>query len=201
MNTILLALVLAPLQTPGVAPSAEEAKPIQAGTQVPNVTVNTVTNKPVKLREAVAKKPAVVIFYRGGWCPFCNVHLAKLKDIEGDLDKLGYQILAISPDKPSELAKSVEKNKLSYQLLSDSSAEAMKGFGVAWQMPTELVQTYKKNYKLDVEERMGATHHILPVPSVFVVGKDQKVKFVYANADYRVRLEPAKVLEAAKAAK
>lgn len=182
-----------------VAPTAEEAKPIQAGARVPDVKVTNLDGKTVSLRAEVAKKPTILVFYRGGWCPFCNIHLGKLQTITADLDKLGYQILAISPNQPSELKKTVEKNKLSYQLMSDSSTAAMQGFGVAWKMPDDLVQMYKDNYKLDVETYDGTPAHVLPIPSVFVLSKKGVVKYVYSNADYKVRLEPDKVLEVAKA--
>ena len=201
MAPLLAVLALSPVPfAPQVADSAELAKPIGVGAKVPDVRLRTVDGKVFMLRREVAKTPAVVIFYRGGWCPFCNMHLGKLQTIQADLKKSGYQILAISPDRPEELAKTKQKNSLSYQLLSDSTAVAMRGFGVAWRAPEDMVRTYREKYQVDLEAYAdGQKHHVLPVPSVFLINRKGEIRFAYSNPDYRVRLDPQKVLEVAKA--
>ena len=156
--------------------------------------------KDVALASVLGGKPTVLIFYRGGWCPYCNRHLADLMKVEKDLVAKGYQLIGISPDTAEELNKSMEKEKLAYKLYSDSSADAMKKFGIAFKVEDELVAKYKNDYKIDLEKASGQTHHILPVPSVFVVDPSGKIIYAYSNPDYRVRLKGEEVLEAVESA-
>jgi len=179
-----------------VANSAAEAVPIKVGDRVPNAPLGNQVGKSVQLRSVLRSKPTVIIFYRGAWCPFCNAHLSDLATIEGDLRKRGYQIIAISPDIPSELAKMAEKDHLTYKMFSDSTAEAMKKFGVAFRVEDATYTKYRDSYHIDLERSSGQTHHILPVPSVFIIDKSGKVIYVHSNPDYKVRLKGSEILSA-----
>jgi peroxiredoxin len=175
---------------------AEDAKPIHTGARAPDAPLRGLDDKAVSLKSILKKKPTVLIFYRGGWCPFCSAHLLSLSRIQGDVLKRGYQIIAISPESPAEMRKTRETNKVNYTLLSDSSATAMKRYGVAYRLDDE---TYKKyvSYGVDLEKSSGgATHHILPVPSLFIVNQAGKVTFAHSNPDYKVRLTSAEILRA-----
>jgi len=182
-----------------VASSAETTKPLKAGVKAPNPTFLNLEGKKADLMKVAGDKPTVLVFYRGGWCPYCNLHLSELGKIENDLINMGYQMVAISPDTPAELNKSVEKNSLKYKLISDSSADAAKQFGIAFKVEEALVTKYKNDYKIDLEAASGQKHHILPVPSVFILKKGMIV-YSYSNPDYRVRLKADDVLAAAKEA-
>ena len=179
-----------------VANSAAEAVPIKVGERVPNATLGNQTGKTVQLRSVLRGKPTVIIFYRGGWCPFCNAHLSELATMEGDIRKRGYQIIAISPDIAAEIAKMAEKDHLTYKMFSDSSAEAMKKFGVAFRVDDATYTKYRDSYHIDLERSSGQPHHILPVPSVFIVDKSGKIIFAHSNPDYKVRLKGSEILSA-----
>jgi len=181
-----------------VANSAAEAKPLQVGARVPDASIRGLDGKVVRLRSVLRGKPTVLIFYRGGWCPFCNAHLSDLAKIEPEIQNRGYQIIAVSPDVPAELAKMVDKDHLTYRLFSDSTAEAMKKFGVAFRVDDATFSKYRDSYHIDLEKWSGETHHILPVPSVFIVDRAGKLVFVHSNPDYKVRLKGEDVLEAIK---
>ena len=182
-----------------VPASAKNISPLLIGASVPEVTLRTADGEAFELSAAVSRKPAVLIFYRGGWCPYCNLHLGQLQEAEDDLVKLGYQILAVSPDRPARLAESVEKGNLTYTLLSDSAMDAAKAFGIAFRVADITVEKYK-GYGIDLEDASGQEHHLLPVPAVFIVGTDGRIKFVYANPDYKTRLAPDVLLQAAESA-
>lgn len=208
MNTELFTVTLAVLclATPvvgraqhGAPTSAQDIKPLLIGASVPDVTLQTPDGKAFNLKAAAAKKPTVLIFYRGGWCPYCNTYLGQLQAAEADLLNLGYQILAISPDRPPKLGESVEKGKLTYTLLSDSSMTAAQAFGIAFRVDDATLEKYK-GYNIDLEAASGEKHHLLPVPAVFIVGTDGVISFAYVNPDYKVRLESAKIIEAARGA-
>jgi len=182
-----------------VATSAEDIHPLSIGATVPALTLQAADGSAFDMNTVIAKRPTVVIFYRGGWCPYCNLHLGQLQTIEPELLKLGYRILAISPDRPEKLGGSEQTHKLTYTLLSDHTMSAARAFGVAFRVEDGTLETYK-GYGIDLEAESGENHHLLPVPSVFIVGTDGTVKFVYANPDYKIRLAPDVLLGAAKMA-
>jgi peroxiredoxin len=125
------------------------------------------------------------------------VQLGQLQKIEDELLNLGYKILAISPDRPEKLRESVEKNELKYVLLSDAKMEAAKAFGLAFRVDAAGYQRLS-GFGIDLEDASGEKHHLLPVPAVFLIGKDGIIQFQYANPNYKVRLTPEVLLAAAK---
>jgi peroxiredoxin len=179
--------------------SAEKVQPLLVGAQIPDVSFKKPDGSNFDLRKAAANKPVILIFYRGGWWPYCNTQLGQLRKIEPQLTGLGYQIVAVSPDKPEKLSASIEKQNLTYALVSDSEAIGIKEFGIAFRVSDQTFDTYKNKFKLDLEEHSGAKHHLLPVPAVFIIGKTGQILFQYVNPDYKVRLYPEILLAAAKA--
>ncbi len=202
MIRIILASVLmfsAPLFAANeIAASAIEVHPLLLGSEAPDVALKTLDGKDTSLRKQMAGKAAILVFYRGGWCPYCNTQLSDLRLIAKDLGALGYQIIAISPDRPEELARTLSKDKLDYTLLSDSKADALKAFGIAYRVDDETIKKYQ-GFGIDLEKSSGETHHVLPVPSVFIVDADNRLQFSYTHPDYRVRVPGSVILTAAKA--
>ena len=178
--------------------SAAETTPLQVGDAVPEVVVKTIEGADVSLRDVMAGGPAVIIFYRGGWCPYCVRHLSALAEIETELLTAGFKLVALSPDRPAKLREKPAVVKLNYTLLSDSLANATRAFGLVFQVPDELVAKYKNEYKIDLEGDSGQTHHLLPHPAVFIVDAGGVIRFVHFEPDYRVRLAPEKILAAAR---
>lgn len=181
-----------------VASSPQTVRPILLGNHLPDVAVRTMDGKSTTLSEIVAHKPAVLVFYRGGWCPYCNLQLSGLRLIEKDVQALGYQVIAISPDRPEELLKTLGRDHLNYTLVSDSTAAAIEAFGIAYKVDDESNAGYRAN-GVDLEQYSGETHHILPAPAVYIVDGDGTLQFSYVHPDYRVRLPAEVVLAAAHA--
>lgn len=185
-------------ETNNYALQASEVTPVLTGTAIPDVSVTSVEGERQRLLQLVKDKPTVLIFYRGGWCPYCNKHMAQLQEIHSDLVDLGYQVLAISPDKPEFLEETMQGKELGYTLLSDSDMEATKAFGLAFKVEDETVERYKNN-GMDLAERSGHDHQLLPVPAVFLVNPDGMITFQYVNPDYKTRVNSEVLLVAAKA--
>jgi peroxiredoxin len=181
-----------------VASAAEAICPLLVGAKIPTLTLKTQDGADFDLNAAVAQKPTVLIFYRGGWCPYCNLHLGELQKIEPDLLKLGYQIIAISVDRLEKLAPTIEKQQLNYTLLADNQAGATQAFGLAYKVSDADFQQLQ-GFGMDLEQASGQQHHILPVPAAFLVGTDGIIKFSYVNPNYKVRVKPDVLLAAAKA--
>jgi peroxiredoxin len=178
--------------------AGEGPQPLMIGTQIPDLTLKTAAGESLNLPAAAKEQPLVLIFYRGGWCPYCKAHLGQLQEIDPQLRDLGYRIVAISPDRQEKMAESLDKTKMTYTLLSDSSMEAAKAFGIAFEVDAETMKKLD-SYNIDIEDASGEKHHMLPVPAVFLVGTDGVIDFVYANPDYTTRIDPEVLLAEAKA--
>lgn len=185
----------------GLNMAESKTLPLKAGEKTPDTTLYTQEAKELKIQGLVKEKPTVLIFYRGGWCPYCTKHLSALSTIEEKLIALGYQIVAVSPDSPAKIQEMRNKQKLtSYTILSDSDMETAKAFGIAFQVPPELVAKYKNEYHIDIEADSGRKHHLLPHPAVYIIGTDGQIDYSHVNEDYKSRLDPAEILQAAKSA-
>ena len=167
---------------PNIPQLASDVSPLLIGAKTPDLSVQNTSNDEVRIQALFGIKPTVLIFYRGGWCPYCNLHLAELQGIEQEILKEGYQIVAISPDSPENLKKSIEKNKIDYQLFSDANMELSRAFGIAF-----AVSEASKE-RLNISSG-GKNPGMLPVPSVFVVNQKGDILFEYINPDYKMRLK------------
>jgi len=178
-----------------VPQDAFDIRPLLIGESLPDVSVTGIDGNQTSIAGLVAENPSMIVFYRGGWCPFCSSHLGELAALEEEIYELGYQILAISPDQPEYLRQSLEEQELSYTLLSDSSMETARAFGVAFRVDDQTVAGLKEN-GMDIVERSGHPHQQLPAPAVFITDTSGKILFQYVNPEYRERIS-GKVLIAA----
>jgi peroxiredoxin len=170
---------------------ATEIAPLLIGEKIPNVTLKSVDNTDVNLIELISKKRTVLVFYRGGWCPYCNAHLAALAEAEKELLDLGYQIIAVSPDAPKSLKNTDEKEKLNYLLLSDSLGELSKAVGIAFQAP--------ENYKTTIAKGSdGINNSFLPVPAVFILNTNTEIEFEHITPNYKNRISNDLLIAVAK---
>lgn len=181
-----------------IAESAEDVTPLLNGQNVPSATLRTATGAPVSLQAMIMQKPSIILFYRGGWCPYCSRQLAELKDIEQELIDLGYQVLAISPESPSRLQEQKLETEFAVQLLSDESLEAIKGFGIGFYVPMETKNTYKSKWNIQLTDEAGSDRAVLPAPSIFITDKTGLIKFNYVNPNFKVRPSAELLLQAAK---
>lgn len=164
-----------------IASTPEEVSPLLIGEKIPEVFVNTVSGDKKLVTEILKEKPSVLLFYRGGWCPFCNTHLAEVGEVETEITALGYQIIAVSPDSPENLQVSLEEQKLNYQLYSDAGGELIKTMGLAFRAPEKYDNMLSKF-------SAGKNEGILPVPALFVTDTNGVILFEYVSPDYRQRI-------------
>jgi peroxiredoxin len=161
-----------------------DISPLLIGESIPAVVVPDASGKSYNLNLMVSKKPTILVFYRGGWCPFCNKELAGLQAIQGDLVKMGYQLIAISTDSPENLARSIGKHQLSYTLLSDSDLGISKQFGIAFKAPMAYGNILAEGSNGKNVDKL------LPVPSVFILDQKGVIQFEYINPDFKQRIGP-----------
>ncbi|HUE95302.1 MAG TPA: peroxiredoxin-like family protein, partial [Longimicrobiaceae bacterium] len=133
---------------------AEDVRPLSIGEPAPAALLRDPDGQTLRLGEAYSRAPMLLIFYRGGWCPYCSAHLGEIAVMQEELAELGVQILAISPDRPEKLRESIADRELGYQLLSDSEMSATRAFGLAFQLSEEEVAGYARA-GFDLEDASG----------------------------------------------
>ena len=199
MRSILLAacLMLPALSVAEIFDAPEQVRPVLPGMQAPEFRALDVNGEAVEVNPAALEKPLILTFYRGGWCPYCNMHLAELRTTEAELTEMGFDVWFISPDKPELLAQG-DDSEFGYRLLSDPGMNAAQAFGIAFRLDDETFERYA-GFGNNLNERSGDDHQALPAPATFIIGTDGKVQFGYVNPDYSVRLAPEVLLAAARA--
>lgn len=180
-----------------VAATAHDVRPLLPGMMAPRFATRDAGNAVFEFDPTDRDRPTIMAFYRGGWCPYCNLQLAELRELDHQLADLGYEVLFLSADRPAKLAEgSVEENP-PYTLLSDSTMSIASDFGIAFRVADETVERYRGS-GIDLADAAGSDHRLLPVPSVFLIGSDGEIKFQYVNPDYRERIPGALLLSAAQ---
>lgn len=181
------------------ASDAKSTRPLPVGTRLPAFTVRDVHGAAVEFSPDRLTAPVVLIFYRGGWCPYCNAHLAELVTAEERLLEMGFKVIFLSADRPELLRSILKEPGIRYTLLSDSRMEAARALGIAFRVDDATIARYK-SHGIDLERASGETHHELPVPAVFLADRTGVLRFVHANPDYKVRIKSAELLDAAERA-
>jgi peroxiredoxin len=181
-------------------PNAPEmVRPLSVGALAPTARLDAIDGSSVDLSALFAAKPTILIFYRGGWCPFCNRHLASLAESELQLRQLGYQIVAISPDSIPVLGETAARQHLRYRLLSDRKLKVSADYKVVFQITAADEKDYRAN-GINLPQIPDRPDYWLPIPTAFVVGRDGRIKFVYFNPDPSITISTDALLAAAKAA-
>ncbi|XOV79852.1 MAG: peroxiredoxin-like family protein [Aestuariibacter sp.] len=197
MMTLLANLSLA-ADINDIAASAEDVSPLLNGETIPENMLFTPQGKPVKLSDIVSKKPTVLVFYRGGWCPYCSRQLAELRNAEEKIIELGYQIVAISPDSPQRLQEQALSSEFDVTLLSDSNLDTIADFGLGFFLDDRTAMRYQDKLGVQFVALDGTSKVALPVPAVYVVDTDGLIHFQYVNPNYKVRVSPELLYQATK---
>lgn len=175
--------------------SGIERTALKVGEQAPDLSLPNALGRPVRLGDRWSRGPLVITFYRGGWCPYCNLTLRAWQSLLPELQARGIGLVAISPQTPDHSLSTQEKNDLAFEVLSDSSLAAADGFGVSFDLPAELVALYG-SVGHDLPVTNGNGRWTLPVPATYAVDRNGTVRYAHVEVDYRQRAEPSEVLAA-----
>lgn len=179
--------------------SGAPALALKAGDKAPAFVLNDPEGQPVASRDLLAKGPLVVSFYRGVWCPYCNMELQALQTALPDFRALGAGLVAMSPQSASNSRKSVRQNALEFPILSDVHNDVAGAFGLRFELPDYLIELYK-GLKNDLPGFNGDATWTLPMPARYVIGQDGVILYAEVNPDYTLRPEPADMLPALRRA-
>ncbi|WP_288588297.1 peroxiredoxin-like family protein [uncultured Methylobacterium sp.] len=173
--------------------SGAAARALKAGDRAPAFTLDDPDGRPVASADLLARGPLVVSFYRGVWCPYCNMELQALQEALPEFRRLGASLVAISPQSAANSRKSVRQNALAFPILSDPHNAVAAAFGLRFALPNYLVELYK-SLKNDLPAFNGDESWSLPMPGRFVIGQDGTILYAEVNPDYTRRPEPGDML-------
>ena len=173
--------------------SGQAQRALQAGDRAPVFTLRDQNDNAVSSKELLAKGPLIVSFYRGVWCPYCNLELQALEEALPRFRELRANLVAISPQNPVNSRKSVRQNDITFPILSDTNNDVAAAFGLKFALPDYLVDLYKK-LKNDLPAFNGDPSWTLPMPARYVIARDGKIAYAEVNPDYTHRPEPEDML-------
>ena len=186
-----------------VAETAAEIRPLVAGDAAPRFIVETVDGETFDFNPQKLDKPAIILVFRGGWCPYCNMYLSDMRHVIPRIRAMDVDVLFLSGDRSELLYESLEAQArediegLDYTILSDANAQAAIALGIAFKSNART-ENYVKGKGDGYRESSMERHGILPVPAVFAVDRNGNIAFTYVNPDYKVRLPAADLLDAAR---
>ena len=168
---------------------------MQVGDQAPDIVLPDASGRIFDVAKLLETGPVIVTFYRGGWCPYCNLELRAYQAVLPRVIAAGARLVAISPEKPDDSVSTAEKNALTFPVLSDIGQKVGKAFGLVYSFTDELRSVYD-GFKLDIPARNGAPDDwSLPLSATYLIGPDGRILFADTSVDYRRRTDPLDVLQ------
>lgn len=168
---------------------------LKVGDNMINFELPNSNGKNESLVDYLNKGAVVISFYRGGWCPYCNLELKALQEILPELQAKGASLLAISPETPDNSLSTSQKNALKFSVLSDIDNKVAKQIGLVFKMPEALKNVYSA-FNLDVAKHNGNTNYELPMAATYVVNTEGIITYAYVSEDYTERANPEEILKA-----
>jgi peroxiredoxin len=173
---------------------AQEApKGLTTQVKAPEFLAKDQTGASISLQDELKKGSVVLVFYRGQWCPYCNKQLKRLEDSLPLIKAKGATLIAVTPEKPENINKTIAKTKASYSILFDEGLKIMRSYDVAYAVDNATITGYKK-YGIDFTQVNGVNGAYLPVPAVYVVNKEGVIVFRHFDTDYRNRASVQEIL-------
>lgn len=150
--------------------------------------------KDIRLKDLLKKGKVVLVFYRGEWCPYCNKNLQRLEDSLQLIKDKGATLIAVSPEQPESIAKTIEKTKAEYSILHDENLKIMKAYEVEFEVPENMLKRYR-NGGIKIDEINGKNGNYLPVPATYVIDKEANIIYRFFTQDYKKRPSVKEILD------
>jgi peroxiredoxin len=172
---------------------------LKIGDRAPDIVLSNAKGEIVDVTTLLKRGPVIVTFYRGGWCPYCNLELKAFQSILPQIKAAGASLVAISPEKPDDTLTTAEKNSLKFEVLSDVGQKIGRAFGLVYVFTDELKRAYE-GFGLDIPAKNGASEWSLPISATYVIAQNGRIVYAYTDPDYRDRADPEEVLRSPKEA-
>lgn len=170
---------------------------IAVGEPAPAFSLPNAFGNTINLTEQLEQGPVILVFYRGAWCPYCNLYLHALQKNLHIFKQHNASLITITPQQPDKSAEQIKKEKYPFEVLSDLDSRVMQAYNLYFRIPDELVAVYKKA-GLDIEDYNGKDRNVLPVPGTFIIDQQGIVRAMHADTDYKKRMEPSDIIQALK---
>ncbi len=171
-----------------------EEQALKKGDIAPAFTLKNSEGESVSLDRELASGPVILMFYRGGWCPYCNLTLKAYQQMLPEFEKLNARLIAISPEPADHAQQTRSADGLQFQVLSDTTCAVGKQFGIVFEMSDALNQAYQ-GFGIDVAGHNRTDKRNLPLPATYIIGEGRKILYAYIDVDYKKRAEPADLLK------
>jgi len=168
------------------------------GDTLPEFTLPNQLNSPLSLSQLRANGPVLIVFYRGGWCPYCNLELRAYQAALDRINAAGAMLVAITPELADESLNTIEKNELGFQVLTDENASYARQLGLVHTLPEELRPIYD-GFGIDLQKHNGKGQFDLPLPATYIVDTDGIIVKAFVDVDYTQRMEPEQAIVALEA--
>ncbi|MEV0170350.1 peroxiredoxin-like family protein [Streptomyces sp. NPDC050803] len=178
-----------------LAESGQADRSLAVGAKAPSFTLPAATGETLALDDLLTEGPVVLTFYRGAWCPYCNIALRSLQRHHDAITARGARLVAVSPQIPDESLSYAEKNELAFDVLSDLGCDTAKQYGLAFDLPDDLAAVYE-GFGIDLHRSNAGHARTLPVPATYVIDRTGTIRWAFVDTDYTTRAEPADILDA-----
>ncbi len=181
-----------------VAESGIVAKAVKVGDKAPDFTLRNAAGKKVALSGLLEDGPVVLTWYRGGWCPYCNIALAALQEKLPELQEAGAQLVALTPERPGKSLDTKQKNELAFPVLTDLNHDVARKYGLVFKLTPKVRELYRSFFDLKEFNGEAAGDEELPLAATYVIDRDGVVRWAFLDADYRKRAEPSEIVDAVR---
>lgn len=166
---------------------------LNVGDLAPNFKLSNALGETVELHQLLSKGKIILTWYRGGWCPYCNITLHELQSELDNFIAAGAQLVALTPELPDKSLNTSEKHDLKFEVLSDVGNKVAKEYGIVFKLTDEVAKAY--NISFGLNEYNGDTSNELPLAATYVIDENGKIIYAFLDADYRNRAEPTEITE------
>lgn len=163
------------------------------GHQIPDISLPNAKGELIHLKNILKEQKVVLAFYRGGWCPYCNLELKALQQFLPEISAKGARLVAISPQTPNETLTTAEKNSLNYEVLSDANNTVARAMGLVYKLPDSLIALYQK-FGIDLNRSNGTTAWELPIAATYIIEQNGTISYHFLEEDYKLRADPKAIL-------
>lgn len=170
---------------------------LKAGDKIPDFQLPNAVGQVVEIQELLKSGPVVIAFYRGQWCPYCNLELRTLQKYLPEIEELGAKLIAISPQTPDNSLSTTEKNELTFEVLSDVGNQVAKQFGLVFAVVEELRPIYEK-FGIDLPGHNGDESFELPIPATYIINSNGVIVHAFVEPDYTQRSDPKDIITTLK---
>ncbi len=167
---------------------------LKTGDIIPEIRLSNANGEIIDIRSILKEHKVVLAFYRGTWCPYCNLELRALQNALPEIEAKGAKLVAISPQTPDNTLTTVEKNELSFEVLSDVDGIVGRKMKLIYTLPSELVELYK-SFKIDLVKSNGNLENELPIAATYIVEQDGNISYHFLAEDYKLRADPEDIIK------